>query len=342
MNYTKLIAYLIVTGLFSLTSPGSWAFEINPCLRVLVYNAYHLDSEVIRFWNLCKHTDVISSIDDGKYLKSTVHEHMTNFAIDEYRGTGFLVRKAQLPPQDRSQELSFNFMHEKQWIQSPSKHKHKTYAIIFGSWWNDDPLMYTWGQGNDFTNGLFSLGHQFDSKTKKYAGGVADCWLEGKDHLGWNSHYGKLQYLHFMSSDGKQVGEEARLDETTRLALVWIKFAYSVATGDTSADAPLTPQTEESLGLPSVALNYCLGNAANAKVRTLFARVNMNDAAERNVRTPDVALGSIFHILQDSFSPAHTCRKEQIVDGQHFAVLSGVYNFNDQVRELHGERARPK
>lgn len=339
MNFKRLLSALAVFGLFGLPSFASWGFEINPCQRVLVYNTYYLDSEVIRFWNLCRHADLISGVKNGKYLKGTVHEHMTNFAIDEYRGSGFLFSKPERPARDTSKLLRFNFMAEKQWAKSPATAKHKTFAIIYGSWWNDDPLMYTWGQGRDFKNGLFSLGSQFDAGSKKYAGGVKDCWLEAKDHLGWNSHFGKLQYLHFMSSQGAAVTEEARLDETTRLALVWIKFAYHVAVGAIPADTPLTRQTEEGLGLPSVALNYCLGNAANAKVRTLFARVDMQDEKERNERTPDVALGSIFHILQDSFSPAHTCRQEQVVEGQHFAVLTKVYNFNDQVNELHGERA---
>lgn len=337
MKSANLISSLIVAGLFSLFPAGCWAYEINPCLRILVYKKYYLDSEAIRFCNLCERADLLADIDNGALVKGSVHEHITNFTVDEYRGRGFLVRKSESPSSKRNQEVSYNFMAEHKWSKSPEAREHKTYAIIFGSWWNDDPLMYTWGQGGDFKNGLFSLKDQFDSKTKKYTGGVAGCWLEGKDHLGWNSHYGKLQHLHFMSNQSSRVSDSDRLDETTRLALVWIKFAYGVAIGERPAKSALTKRDEEALSLPSVALNYCLSNAENAKVRTLFARVQSHGEEERDLRTPDVALGSIFHIIQDSFSPAHTCRKEQVVSGQHYAVLSGVYNFNEQLEEPFGK-----
>ncbi|MBL0841580.1 hypothetical protein [Pseudomonas mediterranea] len=337
MKLAKLIAALFVAGECALSSPATWGFEINPCLRVLVYNTYYLDQAPTRDWNLCKKTDLIEGYANGKYSKGTVHEHMTNFAIDEYRGAdfeGFLVRKRQTDS-SKPKRLIFEYMNDPAWAKSPSRTPHNTFAIIYGSWWNDDPLMYTWGESKDFRNGLWNLNGQFKPESKKYAGGREDCEVEGKNHLGWNSHYGNLQYLHFMSSQmPKDASEEARLEETTRLALVWIKFAYDVATGDTPFDAPLTPQIEASLGLPSIALNQCV-KQKNVKIRTLFARSGV-PIDDRNKRTPDVALGSILHIFQDSFSPAHTCRKEEVVDGSHYAVLTQAYNYRVQAKDKHG------
>ena len=52
--------------------------------------------------------------------------------------------------------------------------------------------------------------------------------------------------------------------------------------------------------------------------------------AERKTLTPDVALGSMFHVLQDSFSPAHTCRVEVSRQGRVLAVLKDVYNYAEQ------------
>lgn len=337
MQYAKSIAALLICGASAFFSSVTLGFEINPCLRVLVYNPNYLDADSIRFWNACRWSSALKDIKNGKYFKGTVHEHMTNFSIDEYKGTGFLVTVAQRSASEKNRDLKFNFMAEKSWKKPGSASEHNTYAIMFGSWWNDDPLMYSWGQGRDFIGGLDSIKQQFDPKTHLYACGVAKCWLQAKDHLGWNSHYGTLQHLHFMTSQPARVGESVRVAETTRLALVWIKFAYSVATGDRKADSQLTTLDEKQLNLPSIALNYDLKDPANAKVRTLFARPQAGNAELRNIRTPDVALGSILHILQDSFSPAHTCRKEQYVDGEHFAVLTQVYNFNEQVHSVDGE-----
>ena len=145
MKLAKLIAALFVAGECALSSPATWGFEINPCLRVLVYNTYYLDQAPTRDWNLCKKTDLIEGYANGKYSKGTVHEHMTNFAIDEYRGAdfeGFLVRKRQTDS-SKPKRLIFEYMNDPVWAKSPSRTPHNTFAIIYGSWWNDDPLMYT-------------------------------------------------------------------------------------------------------------------------------------------------------------------------------------------------------
>lgn len=337
MKYTKLTAAISVAGACALSSSTGMAFEINPCLRVLVYSSNYLDQAPIRAWNQCKKADLVAGFANGKYSKGTVHEHMTNFAIDEYRGAdfeGFLVRNKRADD-SKPRQLIFEYMKDPEWNRPPSSHPHKTLAIIYGSWWNDDPLMYTWGESKDFRDGLWNLSGQFKPESKKYAGGREGCEVEGKNHVGWNSHYGNLQYLHFMSSQMPgDASDEAQLEETTRLALVWIRFAYDVATGDTPVDSPLTPQIEASLGLPSIALNQCV-EQKNVKIRTLFARSGV-PLDERNKRTHDVALGSIFHIFQDSFSPAHTCRKEEVVEGSHYAVLTQAYNYRVQAKDKHG------
>ena len=98
---------------------------------------------------------------------------------------------------------------------------------------------------------------------------------------------------------------------------------------------------ERQLKVPPVAKNLCLSNASNVKVRSLFTRQGPRTSgylAYRNRITPDVALGSILHILQDSFSPAHTCRDAMLVDGQQVAVLRDVYNYNEQDHDEHAKR----
>lgn len=330
MRPTRKPIFVIATALSLLCACGSaWAFKLNPCLRVLVYNDGALEAKKIRDRNLCGLAP--------EKMRLTVHEHMTNFAIDEYRGSGFLVNAANKPAGDKSHQQVLNYMTDPVWAKSQGSPMHHTYMIIFGSWWNDDPLMYLWGSGSDFRHGLGNLRTLFKNSSARYEGGMGGCSVPKKDHLAWNSHFGRLQYLHFMSNADGNVNNGERLDETLQKSLAWIEFAYKVATGNTLPTAPLTAEQQFELGLPSIAENYCLRDPANTKIRTLFARPSGDDAL-RDQRTPDVALGSIFHILQDSFSPGHTCRTDQIVNGERYAVLSGVYNYNEQNQDLHSNQ----
>ncbi|WP_071872321.1 hypothetical protein [Atopomonas hussainii] len=327
MQVIQGVACSIVAALALLAPCSASAFKLNPCLRVLVYDKHILEQEKIRQFNQCGRAP--------EQLRHAVHEHMTNFAIDEYRGSGFLINAAKSPADVKSGRQVLNYMTDPSWNKSPSATVHNTHAIIFGSWWNDDPLMYTWGSGGDFVKGLRRLKKQFDNSSTYYAGGVANCDVAANDFLGWHSHFGPLQYLHFMTNLDNSHGDQERLDDTLNRSLIWIEFAYKVATGALPPDAPLTEQDEHHLGLPSISKNYCLSTPDNTKIRTLFARAGV-PIALRDQRTPDVALGSIFHILQDSFSPSHTCRVEMRVNGQYVAALKHVYNYSEQDHKAHG------
>lgn len=310
----------IAVSLLCCVSYSAWAYKLNPCLRVLTYEKYLLGQEAIRKGNLCDNAP-------QKYEVGAVHEHMTNFAIEEYRGTGFIASEAQNPGKVQRR----NYMEPADWRKATETGKRNTYALIYGTWWNDDPLMYTWGSSIDFNFGLAGLKSQFANKKATYRGGVAKCKVAGEDYLGRASHFGKMQYLHFMTDlkVTKDVSEADRLDDTITKSLLWIEFAYGVAINDRKPDSTLTAKDTETLQLPSIAKNYCLQDANNAKVRTLFARAGEN-TSERDEITPDVALGSIFHLIQDSFSPGHTCRSEMRVSGQYVAALRKAYNYNEQ------------
>lgn len=160
--------------------------------------------------------------------------------------------------------------------------------------------------------------------------------LPKRKHLAWQSHLGALQHLHFMTVEdtSKETLAEERVSETLESALVWMSFAYQVATGKISPDELLTLEMEQQLKLPPIAPNHCVMVPANVKVRTLFASLQRG-IAERNERTPDVALGSMLHVLQDSFSPSHTCRVSQWVAGKEHAALLDVENYAQQDHDKH-------
>lgn len=329
-----------VFSLLLLTPTTALAFKLNPCLRVLTYEPGKLDEQRIRFFNLC------SLASDN--LKMLVHEHMTNFAIDEYRGTGFVQNYRADPEKYATVTQTLNFMEQPRWPDDSKR--HRTSDLIYGTWWNDDPLMYLWGQGRDFRQGLFTFKTVLDSPlVETFEGGVANCRVPRQELLMWRSHFGSLQYLHFMTRLTTESRPEERVNNTVEKSLKWIEFAYGVASKQIKPDTVISTQQELDLGLPSLRRNYCLQQSENGKVRTLFARVGIKEdgasteresIAARDRMTPDVALGSIFHLLQDSFSPAHTCRVAEVGDdgrGQ-IAALRDVFNYNEQDHKAHGEQ----
>lgn len=306
-------------------SPGALAFKLNPCLRILTFSDTGLAQRAINGWNPCAAVP--------ERLQSTVHEHMTLAAIYKYRGVPIQRGVAK-----GAEKAAINYMRERSWKVGNGPN-HETFGLMFGTWWNDDPMMHLWGEWTDFGSGVKHLQRLFSGKAHiSYAGGVAGCTVPADQHLAYASHFGKLQHLHFMTSLGRERPESERLETTIEDALAWIEFAYKVAIGEIAATAPLTHEDEQRLKMPSVARNLCLKDPRNVKVRSVFTRQGPSTSVNiefRNRLTLDVALGSIFHLLQDSFSPAHACRVEMQSEGKAMAVLRRVFNYNEQDHKEH-------
>lgn len=299
----------------------SAAFQINTCLRDLTYVNGLLGQNA--------HGNRLSLCPSApqRYRYGAVHEHMTSFSVSKYRKTQHWLAEPDRPG-------VFRYLVEPRWSNG-SDRTHRTRDIIFGTWWNDDPLMLMWGQGWDLINGMRSM-EKFFERATRYPGSLKNLTVDKKQSLGWHTHFGRLQHLHFMT-DLPMSSEfrEKRLKSTTDRALQWMQFAFKVAKqsdGFRPAD-PLDPVTVDELELPSLALNFGV-KESNVKVRTLFAR---SGVAGRDARTADVALGSMLHILQDSFSPAHTCRVLGTIEGKPAAILRDVYNYDGQDQKNHKE-----
>lgn len=313
----RLSVLLII--LLSLAAPAAYAFKLNPCLRTLTYTDGQLGQDGMRARNLCPLAP--------EQFRLAVHEHMTSFAIDEYLETQRW--------EENQHTQRFEYMRAKPWSKDLNSPQHLTSALIFGTWWNDDPLMYTWGQGADFINGLKHLHRALEKNRDVYEGGRTGCSVPAKFHLTRWSHFGEMQHLHFMTNlESKSSTPEQRLADTVKKAKKWIFFSYQVATQEIKADAPLTVQMEKEIGLPPISENHCISKPSNVKVRTLFARLGLNNPYRIKI-TPDVALGSILHIVQDSFSPAHTCRVEISTGAGVLAGLQDVSNYQEQIAEEH-------
>ena len=294
------------------------SYELDPCDRVLTYSGHTPSQSAIRYrGRFCR---IVMS-------QSAVHEHMTAASIREYRDMTIAGREQSA--------WRLNYMDEDGWWANGRE--HHTFAIIFGTWWNDDPLMQTTGQGLGFIRGGAHIWSALRAENALYRGGGGrrECWVNGADHLARRSHFGSLQYLHFMTAmDSKNNSQrEARVDTTIDVSLKWLHFAFDVATGRTAPGESLTEEMEVDVGLPSLSQNYCEPRK-NIKVRTLFS-VQGHHWSVRDVRTPDIALGSMLHILQDSFSPSHTCRISEVSGDKEQALLFDVENYAQQVASDH-------
>ncbi|WP_024930441.1 hypothetical protein [Methylophilus sp. OH31] len=334
-----LIKILISVILVFCITNCAWAFKLSPCLRVLSLENGKLKEEKIRTVNMCA-----TFLPED--FKSAVHEHMTLASILLYRGKVDALEKTQTG-------WKYQYMIEKPWVKptaipeeesSPGWYPkyHKTSALIYGSWWNDDPLMRTWGQSWDFVFSALSSRKLLKQGQASYDTDIQGCRPEAKNHLGHESHYGSLQHLHFMTQlsaiKSTDQAKNERVEVTTKRALNWMKFAYSVAIGERHPLMPLTREIEVEYGLPPMHLNVC-AEPDNVKIWTVFSRLGMNDE-DRIQITPDVALGSMLHVIQDSWSGAHTCRVSQQVESAtgklNYAVLKDVSNYLEQVKMPNG------
>lgn len=165
MVLTFRVSVLLLVTL-SMTAPSSYAFKLNPCLRALTYTDGQLGEAGMRTRTLCRFAP--------EQYRLAVHEQMTSFAVDEY------LEKQRWQNSQHTQR--FEYMRAKPWSKDLNSPQHRTSALIFGTWWNDDPLMYTWGQGTDLINGLIHLKQAVKESRERYEGGTAGCRVPAKYH----------------------------------------------------------------------------------------------------------------------------------------------------------------
>ena len=159
--------------------------------------------------------------------------------------------------------------------------------FVRGVLWNDDPecLLFDEDSSNNLT---YSTGAMW---ARKFKFGSFD-----KSQLIRRSHFGNLQWLHAMGSR-----EREPLAETKSLILRWMETMYNLAIGT------LDPNTQ----LKETWLNDWFEDPDNyTSVGGLLTHRHKSAA---NVQHR--ALGSCFHVLQDSYAIGHT-RRELLNPGE--------------------------
>jgi hypothetical protein len=159
-------------------------------------------------------------------------------------------------------------------------------SLIRGVWWNDDPEqdLYKARQLRWFT-------HMTDAKQRakssKYNIGY-------KYYLVYRSHYGDMQFLHSMAS---KEGETA--DTTKNNMFKWLEFVYNISIGNITrnqkfSEVDLKISKEYFPNKQDWEIDWELQPRYRLKNEKLDFKLH--------------ALGSFLHIIQDSYSAAHTSR----------------------------------
>lgn len=177
---------------------------------------------------------------------------------------------------------------------------------IRGVFWNDDPCAQLFSESirNPLrpSTGLawyFDFKKASGNRTGDYS--KLDCPLLGE------SHFGKLQFLHGMASADMV---EARITHGQLMA--WASVSYRIAIGELDARQPLSADP--------VAANL-LGNVAASSPGELFRNATPAETRQR-------ALGSLLHMIQDSYARGH-------VERQDFGPIVRFLSYRNQDSSKH-------
>ncbi|CAG8866459.1 hypothetical protein [Pseudomonas fluorescens] len=163
-------------------------------------------------------------------------------------------------------------------------------SLIRGVWWNDDPNQLLFTQPVTWT--VWMKDANRIAKQGKNLRGQKQT-ISQRYYMQYRSHYGDLQFLHSMASADGDAAEVTRQN-----ILDWAEFSYSVATRQ------IETQTLLNLVETSHFQNH-FKNQSGWTVSYLFGpKYRLRD----DNHFQEMALGSLLHLVQDSYSDAHTQR----------------------------------
>lgn len=219
--------------------------------------------------------------------------------------------------------------------------------IIKGVRWNDDPLSMARKKPQDF--------YIYYKDSCRKGNEIDPSW----DML-YRTHCGDMQFLHAMASKKNETA-----GDTSELMLMWAEFSYRVAAGDIDKDLRFR-SVGTKLGKRSAKLfNYVM--TYNGRVRMewqpefLFTldctrglspseifsggRATKSKCKDNNNKfssetIQNIALGSLLHLLQDSFSGSHVLREGNTIGISHVSGAGKIIRFgiyNTQNESIHGK-----
>lgn len=196
---------------------------------------------------------------------------------------------------------------------------HKFDSLVRGVWWNDDPNQLLFA-GRHATWVAWLKDADRIAKTGRNLKGFRATITPGY-HLHYRSHYGDLQFLHAMAA---KTGEAP--GTTLEHLMHWAGFAYGVATGTIDPETTL-----ERLDAPIARSHFA--QRPGWSVNYLFAPLYRLTGPDY---TRDMALGSLLHLVQDSYSEAHTRRAFEPSDRCSAGRVQEFHSYTPQDGKKHG------
>lgn len=213
--------------------------------------------------------------------------------------------------------------------------------VIAGVRWNDlPPFKLEDGQGSTCKKALTGGPACTASQTIRFAT-QPECWYclfneasriardkeiagcnatpsQAKGNLMTRSHYGDLQFFHAMAS-----ADGIAAEVTHKKVMDWAQFAWKVATREIPVNTFL-----RDINIDTIREHF---GCSGWRVVDFYVQ-GRQDTYIKNV--DEVALGSILHTIQDSFSRAHVAREPRILGR---ACASGApMQLPNRIKEFHG------
>jgi hypothetical protein len=203
---------------------------------------------------------------------------------------------------------------------------HASQAVLAGVRWNDDPAFML---GKNQARGLgckLDESIRFTTQPECWFGLFVDAQKRAKrnERLGpensnllARSHFGDLQFLHAMAS---QDGELA--SETQQRILMWSELMWKIVIGELRLNT----------NLRDVKITHLDKFFPITSPWTVQELLTLSNKPARNY-IKDVALGSLLHMVQDSFASGHTDRAESLRD--QMCVSAPTFSAPGVIREFH-------
>ena len=183
-------------------------------------------------------------------------------------------------------------------------------GYIKGVYWNDSPErgLCAWCSTIDANQGAFTWYKRFKAAQRLATDPANPKFFTHGDPVFERSHYGDLAVIHAMAVKN---GIPAR--ETRRRAMTWAEFTYKVASGAIS-------ETTKVRDVGVAGFEYFF-NSADAELydQPLTALFKDTDVKAN-------ALGSLLHLVQDSYSAAHV-EREVLDESESRFCRTGVRRF---------------
>ncbi|MEO4049447.1 hypothetical protein AAFN46_20505 [Pseudomonas sp. CAU 1711] len=203
-------------------------------------------------------------------------------------------------------------------IPTGSKKGNKYDSLIRGVWWNDDPnqLLFAhvgkWGVWMKDANRIAKYGLNLRGERKT---------LNKTYYMQYRSHYGDLQFLHAMATSNQEAAQVTR-----QHILDWAEFSYAVAirrinTQTLLSDVKTSHFQEHFKNQPGWTVSYLFG----PKYRL-----------ERKDHFQEMAIGSLLHLIQDSYSDAHALRNFEPSEKCPLGRVIEFHSYGKQNPDLHG------